>query len=160
MAEISDRVIKLVQEIEDALAIVRQYSQQHLGITLRQADLELNLIAEDKFTAGGQVGVLVPVEASFERTGVHTQKFELSLMPVGGGLALGEPESNDLAKAIIDLASSMSKIVRRNPALFALSGGSITIAVEITKEGKLHVIAGGGRQTSSAHTIKLIFQPS
>ena len=160
MSEVSDQVIKLIQEIEDALVIVRQHSQQQLGITLRQADLELNLVKKTTLAAGGGVTLFVPVEASGEKTDANTQKFELSLTPVGGGLALGGIESNDLAKAIIDLAATMSQIATRNPARFALSGGSVTIAIETTKEGKLQVVWGGSLGRSSAHTIKLMFRPS
>ena len=157
-SNLSEQVIQLIREIENALVIIRQHSQKYWGITLRKADLELNLAQETTYTAGGGVTFFVPVEASTEKTTLHTQKFEISLTPIGGGIDLGETESNDLAQAIIDLAETMNLIAMVNPTSFELTSGSLTIEIETTTEGKVQVVLGGSRGQSTTHKIKLMFR--
>lgn len=161
MVEISDQVVDLVRHIEHALAIVRdRMYQQKLGITLTQADILLIMVTEKRVMAGGTLELLVPITASATRTNVATQTFEFSLIPPRGALSLGSSESNALATAIMDFAEAFNKIATRSSAIFTLANGNVTIDMATTTAGELQVIAGGGYDKSTTHTIKLMFRKS
>ncbi len=154
----ADQLVELVRAIEDALAIVRYRTEKRLGISLQKAELELRFAAKKTAGVGGSIEIIVPIEAGVERAWSNLQTFTLSLTPAGGSLDLGEPPANELADAILALAATIDQLARVKPASFTLGTAGLSIGVELTTEGKLQVVFGGGGKSSTAHTINLTFR--
>jgi len=109
---------------------------------------------------GGKVEILmVPMEASvdWEKSSTHT--LTLSLRPVGGTKTLGEGMSDQLADGVIALAAATSRLSAASSD-FALDNASVSVDLEVTKEGTLQVVVGSGGKSATTHTAKLSFRQS
>jgi hypothetical protein len=149
-------VDQLVPNIEEALNYVRANTDK-LGITLTKADVELSANGIWEGGVGVKFDFFVPVDLGGSKGWSRGQTLSLSLTPKGGPVSLGTPESDDLAAGILALAAA----IRGNSlSKFAVTDGSVTIDFGVTSEGKLKVIAGGGRKSAGAHRIKLSFRPT
>ncbi|BAC91762.1 hypothetical protein [Gloeobacter violaceus] len=160
MAELDAQVVQLIEQIQEALAIVRRRSNQELGIVLQSAQLHLKLVEETKAKAGGDFDVaFMPIKASMERTGTRVYEFVLTLVPSAGILELGKAPSEQLAQKIFELSAAMDQARRAALPLFKLDGASIDVGIEITQEAGVQIIVGGSSKDQSAHKIKLNFRP-
>jgi hypothetical protein len=161
MAELDDQVIKLVEQIRNALAIVRENSKKKLEIALQSAELNLKLTEENKQKAGGDfVSAWVPIKVGMERSTSSVAEFSLTLIPALSNIDLGQTESQKLADNIFVLASAMASAQRASQPQFNLKDASITIGLEITQAAELQVLIGGSSKDAAAHTIKLEFRPN
>lgn len=156
MPDDASELIGLVQNIEDALDIVRG-RHQDLGMTLVRADLELLVEAKTSAGVGGEVP-LIPIDIGFEGQWTDVQTFNLTLTPSGGtGTLAGVDVKDELARGILAIASTVKKINDLHKKTWIASNPTVTVNVERQKSGALKVGAGGGKSARRTHTIKLTF---
>jgi len=152
-----DDVVKLLQK---ALEIVRKRSRGQLGITLLEADIELDVIEKGELKAGLKLEYVVPIDvgASYKTESTHRLSLKLTASQNYGDLGPIE-ESEDLAESIIGLASEVKRVRESVGNDFSLSNFSVSLEFKVNKEGKLQVVAGGSKSGERGHTIKLTFRP-
>ncbi len=149
-------VDQLVPKIENALRVVRAKSKD-LGITLMTAEVELSMERAWTGEAGVKFDFIVEVDVggSQKRSRGHT--LSLKLTPKGGAVKLGDKESDELAEAILSLASA---IKRAGTSSFAVTEGTVEVEFTVSTDGKLKVVvAGGDRETKGVHKLTLAFRP-
>jgi hypothetical protein len=150
-------VDQLVPKIENSLKAVRAKSKG-LGISLTTAEVELSL---DR-TLGGEGGVkfdfVVEVELGGGQKRSRGQTLSLKLNPKGGSAQLGDTETDELAEAILGLASAIKRV---GTSSFAVEHGTVEVEFTVTTEGKLKLVVGGGeREKKATHKVKLVFKPT
>ena len=150
-------VDQLVPKIENALKRVRTKSKD-LGITLKTAEVELSVNRAWGGEGGLKIDFVVEIDAGGSHKRSRAQTLSLKLVPKGGVAKLGDTESDELAEAILALASAIKQAATSS---FAVDEGTVEVEFEVTTEGKLKVVFGGGeRETKGAHKVKLAFKPS
>ena len=107
----ADAVVELVKDLEAALAIVKAKATK-LNLTLKKAEVEVEVTTKNVVKAGGKLELGVSLEASIKRERSHGHVLTLSLDPTAGASKLGWEETHDLADSIIALASLRNQIAR------------------------------------------------
>lgn len=151
----------VVDLFRTALGVVRWRTRGELGIRLVKANLHLRLEqARDlKAGVGGKLLYVIPVEGEVSRSWTKTHDLTLSLTPHERTADLGEPETEELADAIVDLARAAKEIRQRVATEFNLDSFGISAEVGVSRGGKLQIVAGGERASGTSHTVDLSFRP-
>jgi hypothetical protein len=151
-----DEVVKLLQ---NALKLVRNRSRGQLGITLLEAEIELNVIQKGQMKAGLKFEYLVPIDigVNYETATTHKLSLKLTATPEFGDLGR-DSETEDLADSIIGLAADVKNVREHIGKDFDLNTFSVSLEFSVNKEGKLQVVAGGSKSGERGHTIKLTFR--
>jgi hypothetical protein len=153
MTEIT--VDQLIKTVEDALEVVATKSES-LGLVLKSTEVELSAGAtwEGGVAFKFDWGVSIDLSTKHESSTKHV--LSLSLTAKSGLLKLGARETDELASAILDLASA---IKRAGKSKFAVTEGKVEVKFGITHDGKVKVAVGGGAKSEGLHSIKLTFYP-
>ncbi|HUB82599.1 MAG TPA: trypco2 family protein [Bryobacteraceae bacterium] len=156
----TDELVDLVSRMEVALAMVAgRTKKDKLGIELQRAELHLKVATKKTAKAGGKLEFGVSIDVSSEKEWSKAHTFILALTPKAK-IALGKDESEELADAIIEIASAIKQLEKTVAGNFNASEATVSIEVERSTDGKLQVVAGGGGKSVNAHTLKLTFRPS
>ena len=103
----------LVQELEKALSIVDdRFKTQKLGISLKQATVELSVETKREAKIGGGFDFIIHVAAEAEHEWTRGQTLKFSLKP-SKPLKLGSSESDEIADTIIALGMAMREASNR-----------------------------------------------
>jgi hypothetical protein len=156
----ANALVELVSRMEVALAMVAGRTKLgELGLTLQKAELQIKVATKKSAKAGGKLDFGVSIDLSSEKEWSKAHTLVLVLTPKTR-IALGKSESEDLADAIIEIASAVKQLEKTVAGNFNASEATVSIDVEQTSDGKLQVVAGGGGKSASAHTLKLTFRPT
>jgi hypothetical protein len=156
----SDTVVELFKDLEAALAIVRTNTAQSLNLTLQRAEVEVELRVKTSTVAGVKFDIGVSVDTSVQRDVSEVHVFSLTLDPKGETGRMGSEETQDLASAIIEIASLHKKIAELDSSSFSVGDLKLSVSFERNTEGKLQIVGGGGRSSGTAQRVRLTFRPS
>jgi ribosomal protein S7 len=158
--EDSDALVKLVKQIEEALAIVASKTKKEkLGLTLQNAELHLKVSSKRSAKVGGKIEWGFSIDLSAEKEWSRAHSLVLRLIPKAT-IEMGKSESEELADTIFEIASAVGHLQKTVAGHFNPSEASVSVDVEQSKDGKVQVVAGGGGKWINSQTIKLSFRPS
>jgi hypothetical protein len=154
------QLVELVTLVGSAVATAAQrLIDEKVGLKLQNAELGVNLEVKKKMITGGKFDLGVSVDLSVSKEWTKRHALIISLTPLKP-VTLGRPESEELADAILTLASATSAVLKAGAASFALNSASLSLEIAETAEGKMQVVAGPGGAHGNSHTVKLTFRPS
>lgn len=153
-----DAVVELVKDLEEALAIVREKASRSLHLTLRRAELQIELSTQNVSKAGGKFEFGVSLEASLKRARTHTHVLSLTLEPTPGSRTMGWEETHDLADSIIALAALRTKITELGFTDFKVGDMTLEIHIERKTSGGLQIVCGGEGETGNIQKVTLYFR--
>jgi hypothetical protein len=148
-------LVDVVKTLQAALAQVRSTAKGSLGITLVSAEVQLTVVRGHEKKIGGDWKI---VSAQLRKEYSEEQELTLSLHPKAAAGALGEDESDKLAKAILDLTRAVRDILPKVAAQFEIPTFGVSTGVEVNSDGSLQVVAGGSREKGSSNRIALTFR--
>jgi hypothetical protein len=153
-------LVEVVNLLQNALKLVRTRGRNELGITLVDAETELNVIESGELKAELKCEYVVPIDMGISYKTNTTHKLSLKLTPSTQFADYGEDaETEELADSIVNLAAEVKKVRAIIGTDFDLSLFSVSLEFNVTKEGKLQVVAGGSKSGETGHKIKLTFRP-
>jgi hypothetical protein len=155
MEESNEPLVDLFRVVEDALTIASSNSQSELGLSLDTAELELNLSTKKEVGGGVEIKA-IGLNASAKGESESTHQYKLKLRRSQEEFKLGPPSANELAETILALARASCSITARAKN-YSLDEAVVTVDIQRTKEGELHVLAGGGGGTGDVYRITLTF---
>src|SRR5437660_8232543 len=131
----ADALVELVSRMEVALAMVAGRTKQGaLGLTLQKAELQIKVATKKSTKAGGKLDFGVSIDLSSEKEWSKAHTLVLALTPKAK-IALGKSESEDLADAIIEIASAVKQLEKTVAGNFNASEATVSIDVEQTTDG-------------------------
>jgi Trypsin-co-occurring domain 2 len=158
LVEGADAVIELVKDVEEALVIVRQKAQHSLGLTLKRAELEIEISTQSVAKAGGKLDFGISLDASIKRARSHTHVLSLTLEPTAGSLKMGWEETHDLADSIVALAGLRSQVKKLGFTDFKVGDMTLEIHVEKKTSGGLQIVGGGEGESGNTQKVTLYFR--
>lgn len=155
----ADAIVDLVKDLEAALAIVRAKATK-LNLTLKKADVEVELTAKNVAKAGGKFELGISLEASIQRERSHTHVLTLSLEPTAGAAKMGWEETHDLADSIIALAGLRNEIAKSGSVDFKVGDLVLSVHIQKNTSGGLQIVCGGEGGSENVQKVTLTFRPS
>ena len=155
----ADAVVELVKDLEAALAIVRAKATT-LNLTLKKAELEVELTTKNVAKAGGKFELGVSLEASIQRERSRAHILTLSLEPTAGTAKMGWEETNDLANSIIALAGLRNAVARSGFVDFKVGDLALSVHIQRNTSGGLQIVCGGEGGSENIQKVTLTFRPS
>jgi hypothetical protein len=144
--------------LQAALASVQDRTHGTLGLRLQRAEVELELEVVKKVGADVEFKVFgLGGSAGAHQTSNDKQSIKLQLNPVVKKAALGVAPSDELAKAIIDLAADAKAVKAQVAGEFTLGEFTLVVSFGFTQDGKAAVIFGGEGSSANTHSITLTF---
>jgi hypothetical protein len=158
LVEGADAVVSLVKDVEEALALVREKAKRSLNLTLRRAELEIEMTATNVAKAGGKFELGVTLDASIARERTHVHVLRLTLEPTAGSITMGWETAHDLADSIVALASLRSRVVKLGFTDTKVGDMSLEVHFEKKTSGGLQIIAGGEGGSGNTQKVTLYFR--
>jgi Trypsin-co-occurring domain 2 len=153
-----DAVVELVKDLQEALAIVKAKAKESLNLTLRRAEVEIEMTTLDVSKAGGKLEIGISLEASIKRERAHTHVFKLTLEPIGGTGRLGWEETHDLADSILALASLRKNIAALKSLDFKVGDLVLELHLEKKTSGGFQIVCGGEGASGNTQKVTLSFR--
>jgi len=158
VVEGADAVVELVKDVEEALALVREKAKRSLNLTLRRAELEIEMTTTNVATAGGKFEMGIKLDASIERERTHTHVLKLTLEPVAGSMKMGWEQTHDLADSIVALASLRNQVAAQGFTDTRVGDMALEVHFEKKTSGGLQIIAGGQGASGNTQKVTLYFR--
>jgi hypothetical protein len=158
IVEGADAVVELVKDLQEALAIVKAEAKRSLNLTLKRAEIEVEIHTQDVSKAGGKFEFGISLEASIRRERTHTHVLTLTLEPIGGAGKMGWEETHDLANSIIALAGLRSKVAQLGFTDFKVGDMVLVLHIERKTSGGLQIVCGGEGESGNTQKVTLTFR--
>ena len=154
----ADAVVELVKDVEEALALVRDKARHSLNLTLRRAELEIEMTATNVAKTGGKFELGIKLDASIARERTHTHVLKLTLEPTAGSMKMGWEETHDLADSIVALASLRNQVAALGFTDVKVGDMSLEVHFEKKTTGGLQIIVGGEGGSGNTQKVTLYFR--
>lgn len=151
-------VVELAKDVEEALILVKEKARRSLNLTLRKAELEIEMTATNVVKAGGKFELGIKLDASIARERTHTHVLKLTLEPTGGAMKMGWEQTHDLADSIVALASLRNQIAALRFTDTKVGDMSLEIHFEKKTTGGLQIVAGGEGASGNTQKVTLYFR--
>lgn len=155
----ADAVVELVKDLEAALAIVKVKATK-LNLTLRKAEIEVELTTKNVAKAGGKFELGVSLEASIQRERSNTHVLTLGLEPTAAAARMGWEETHDLADSIIALAALRNQVAKSGFVDFKVGDLVLSVHFQRNTSGGLQIVCGGEGGSENIQKATLTFRAS
>jgi len=157
LAEGTDAVVQLVEDLEYALAIVRVKAKHSLGLTLRKARVEIEFSTNEIKKAGGKLEFGISLDASIKRERGHTHILSLILEPGPQAGKLDGDEAHDLADSILAIAALRTKVAAKSKE-FKIGDMELEVHFARKTSGGLQIVCGGEGESENTQKVTLSFR--
>jgi hypothetical protein len=154
----ADAVVELVKDLEAALAIVKARAKKQLNLTLKQAEIEVEITNINAVKVGGKLELGVSLEASMKRERTHGHVLTLILEPTAGLSKLGWEETHDLADSIVALAGLRNQVAKLGFVDFKVGDMALTLHIQRKTSGGLQIVGGGEGESGNIQKVTLTFR--
>jgi hypothetical protein len=160
IVEGANAVVDLVRDLEAALEIVKARAKK-LNLTLKKAEVEVEVTTKKVAKSGGKFELGVSLEASLKRESSHNHVLSVTLDPTAGASKMGWKETHDLADSIIALADLRNQIAKEGFVDFSVGDLVLSVHIQRNTSGGLQIVCGGGEgESGNIQKVTLTFRAS